>query len=113
MKNVPTSAIRILSLVILLSTFIAVSGIAATADTLLHENRADVCCDIDDREQSDGARPCSTPDCACPSCMSAAVLTDSAYIIYRLLPVESHLAAPRRCSLQDYIVVIEYPPETA
>lgn len=104
---------RILSLVTLLAAAVVLTGAAPTVAALVTSATVDTCCPGGARGTADRQLPCTTPDCTCPLCLSAAVLPDAHLIEIRPLPVPCHpLPAPGFLP-QEFPVPIEYPPETA
>ena len=101
--------LRIIASLLLAVTLLTLSGLTATAGTLITASTASTCCDHGCDDQPPPG-PCSTPDCPCFSCISM--------IVYPSLTIQrnSHeslipLATPKRCQLSAYIRSIEYPPE--
>lgn len=102
--------LRIIAGLLLVVTLLTLSGLTATAGTLIAAATANSCCDhgCDDPTP---AGPCSTPDCPCFSCVSMIVsphLTVQRNSNELLIP----LVTPKRYQLSAYIRSIEYPPET-
>jgi hypothetical protein len=114
MKLMVTPAIRIFSFVVLIATFIAVSGIVSTASALIHDDNADTCCELDKKDDSEtSGDPCETPECNCISCIHAIVSTDIPTVKLPMSPDVRHLSLLRSFHPREYIASIEYPPESA
>lgn len=107
--GVKKGPLRILATVLLVLTLLNLSGLTATAGTLIAAASANSCCDHG-CDEPPAAGPCSTPDCPCFSCIAMIVvpaLSVQRDLTERLLP----LAVPKRHHLSAYIRSIEYPPE--
>ena len=107
------SALRIISFIVLIVTFIVVSGIVSTASALMHDNSAETCCDLERKDESGTANPCETPECSCVSCINAIVKTgnDLPKIIMPLGTYGRYLNSLINLHPHEYIASIEYPPE--
>lgn len=110
-KKLPLRTIAGLMLVI---SLLMLSGITATAGTLLGAAQSQSCCasDCHDSEGAPTPGSCSTPDCPCFACISM--------ILSHTLTVERSVAlellspiSPLSYQLSAYIRSIEYPPEHA
>jgi len=90
---------------------LTLSGLTATASTLMQATVAHSCCDsgCDDPPKSG---PCSsTPDCPCFSCLSM-VMAPPLTVIRSSADEQLSFASTKRLQPSGYLPSIEYPPET-
>jgi len=104
--------LRIIASLLLIVTLLTLSGLTATAGTLLTAATAKSCCDsgCDDAPAAGG--PCSTPDCPCFSCISM-ILSPSITVQRNSAGERFSQIPPKRYQLSAYVRSIEYPPENA
>lgn len=101
---------RICSIILLVVAMLALSGVAATVDALVHADDAIACCDNDSNDKGSGSGPCSVPDCLCAFCLT---------IEFAALPTISSATAaavdfnPHQQLFPpaEFISAIDYPPE--
>lgn len=106
-----TTPFRIIACIVLVATLLLLSGLPSTAATLLQGATANSCCDQE--ENGAPAGPCSTPDCHCYSCITMD-LAAAPFTILRATPERlSFQGSLQILHLCEYIVSIDYPPETA
>ncbi|SNB46242.1 hypothetical protein [Geobacter sp. DSM 9736] len=101
---------RIGPIIMLLVAILALSGIAATAETLADANDRIGCCDTGSDSDESGSRPCSLPDCPCASCLTVdhdppRTLNVTASAVTAFHP-RQQLFPP-----SEFICSIDHPPE--
>jgi hypothetical protein len=103
--------LRITAALLLVVALLTLSGLTATASSLIGAAAPHSCCDSD-RDAPAAPLPCSSPDCTCFSCISMLVSPPFAPQrdgLVELLP----LVTPKRHSSSAYVRSIDYPPEQA
>ncbi len=106
-----SSPARILSFIMFVAVFFAVSGIVSTAHALIGDDAAEICCDIEKKDRSGSSAPCSTPECNCISCLSAIVVPVIQHIVQPVSIGPCYQMSLLHLHASDYISTIEYPPE--
>ncbi|HBA89234.1 MAG TPA: hypothetical protein DCZ75_15000 [Geobacter sp.] len=111
MKKLP---LRIVAGLMLVISLLTLSGLTATAGTLLETAQSKSCCaaDSQDTTGAPAAGHCSTPDCPCFACismiLSPIVTLQRSWVGEPLSPI-----SPVAYQLSAYVRSIEYPPENA
>lgn len=101
--------LRIIATLLLVVTLLTLSGLTATAATLVGAGTTHSCCDSG-CDDPPAPVPCSSPDCPCFSCITM--------VIYPSLTLQRSGAAgllpqttPKLHQLSAYVRSIDYPPE--
>lgn len=96
----------------LLLSLLTLSNLAATTASLVHNEAANTCCDLDrdDAAGGQGMPSCPLPECSCASCMTIDLITLP--IVQRSGGVTTLYAQLQRTvHLSPCLRSIDYPPE--
>lgn len=110
MVDVKKGSFRILAYLVLVFTLLNVSGLTATAGTLITQATSNSCCDHGCDNTPAPAGPCSTPDCPCFSCISM-VVSPSLSVTRDIAELLLTPFPPKHVHVSSYIRSIDYPPE--
>lgn len=100
---------RILAALLLTVTLLTLSGLTATASTLVSAATVHSCCDADSGGHA-APEPCSSPDCPCFSCMT--MIVHPPVVSRRSGELQILPPLPfKRHPVSAFVSSIDYPPE--